>query len=198
MIPLGLEGVNAAAASPTGTGAGTDGWTFHRPLGKLRRQGRGTPWVSFPSATMAKTSQSQRTSRRSGRSQRSDRVCIDCPAWCCHTLLIPIDRPRTKADFDYYRWHLHYDTVRLAIRSHRWYEVVEGRCIYLDERNLCSIYERRPEICRRHSPSDCERHGSWYDVLIERPEELDAFVERERKRRARRRRRGGARKAKRR
>jgi len=74
------------------------------------------------------------------------------------------------------KWYLQYDTVSVAIRHHRWYLVVAGKCIYLDDHNLCTIYDRRPERCRRHRPPDCERFGAWYDTLITTPEELDAYL----------------------
>ena len=116
------------------------------------------------------------TRKRGERVVYGNALCKGCPALCCHTLLIPFKRPRTRSEIDYYKWHVQYDTVRIAIRARRWYLVVEGRCIYLDGKNLCTIYDRRPEICRKHNPPDCERYGRWYDVMIETPEELEAHL----------------------
>jgi len=114
-------------------------------------------------------------------------ACNDCPALCCHGLSIPIDKPRTRSDIDVLRWELQYDTVRCYVRSHRWYLYIEGRCIYLDEQNMCTIYARRPDVCRRHGPPDCEKFGPFYDVMIETPEQLDAYLEKERQRTRKRR-----------
>ena len=109
------------------------------------------------------------------RRARND-VCLKCPSICCRDLAIFVHRPRTKSDIDDMKWYLQYDTVSVAIRHHRWYLVVAGKCIYLDDHNLCTIYDRRPERCRRHRPPDCERFGAWYDTLITTPEELDAYL----------------------
>ena len=118
---------------------------------------------------------------------RTNLLCEDCSAECCHKLLVPFKRPRTERDIYYYKWHLQYDTVSIIIRSNRWYLVIEGRCIYLDKNNLCTIYDRRPDTCREHNPSECERYGAWYDVILKTPENLEAYLEKEKKRRRTRR-----------
>jgi len=143
---------------------------------------------------MAKTEMSGRVHEKEREEERTrgervvhgNALCKGCPARCCHTLLIPFKRPRTRSEIDYYKWHVQYDTVRIAIRSHRWYLAVEGRCMYLDEKNLCTIYDRRPEICRKHNPPDCERYGRWYDVIIETPEELESYLSTRKRRRKKR------------
>ncbi len=114
---------------------------------------------------------------KKGRTKEgSPSTCIDCPALCCHDLAIFIHRPRTKSDIDDMKWHPQYDSVSVAIRHRRWYLVVGGKCIYLDDDNLCTIYDRRPERCRRHGAPDCERFGPWYDTLTATPGELDAYL----------------------
>jgi Fe-S-cluster containining protein len=114
--------------------------------------------------------------------------CRGCPALCCHDMVEPISRPQTSRDVEELKWQLQYDTIRVYIRSHRWYVIVQGRCMYLTDDNLCSIYERRPKRCRRYNPPDCERYGEYWDEMINTPQELDAYLEREKKRRAGRRR----------
>ena len=108
-------------------------------------------------------------------------VCMSCPAICCHDLAMMTTRPRTRDDIEDLKWHLHYDTVHVCIRNHRWYIMVKGRCIYLSRNNLCKRYESRPEKCRKHNPPECERFGSWYETLISTPEELENYLGRGRK-----------------
>lgn len=129
---------------------------------------------------MAKKAKTRRTSQV--REAVGNEGCRTCPALCCHTLATCIEKPKDEGDIDFYKWHLFYDTVSLAVRSHRWYLVVKGRCIYLDKNNLCTIYDRRPDICRRHNPPDCERFGPWYDTMVNTPEELTAYLAREKER----------------
>lgn len=116
------------------------------------------------------------TKTKRKRSKTSSRACINCPAPCCHDLVIPTNKPRTESDIDEMKWHLQYDTVRVAVRSYRWYIAVRARCMYLNKNNRCSIYEKRPERCRRHMPPDCEKYGEWYDVLLSTPEELEDYL----------------------
>jgi len=117
---------------------------------------------------------------------RKNKLCSDCPAKCCRELVLVMEKPRTRSDIDYYKWQLQYDTVQLAISNYRWYTVIAGRCIYLDKHNLCTIYSRRPDKCRRHNPPECEHYGKWYDVLLSTPEELEAYLEKEKLRKKRR------------
>ena len=122
-------------------------------------------------------------------------ACQDCGAKCCHDLVMPIEKPKTDDDISELKWELQYDTVRVFIRSHRWYRLIQGRCIYLDANNRCTIYERRPRRCREMKPPDCEHFGEFWDVMITTPEELDEYfrLERERRRQQRRKRRTRAR-----
>jgi len=106
----------------------------------------------------------------------SKRACVNCPALCCHDLALAIERPRLKGDIDDLAWQLHYDTVHVAIRHRQWYLVVNGRCIYLDKNNLCTIYDQRPANCRDHNPPECEKYGLWYETWIETPDELRAYL----------------------
>ncbi|MDP6107404.1 MAG: YkgJ family cysteine cluster protein [Candidatus Brocadiia bacterium] len=121
--------------------------------------------------------------------------CGDCPSLCCHGFVMPIDRPRTKSEVEELKWHIQYDTVSCFIRNTRWHVLVEGKCQYLGKENLCVCYSTRPDRCRQHNPPDCERYGSFFDVMLQTPEELDAHLGKERararRRRARRRRAAG-------
>ena len=103
-------------------------------------------------------------------------ICLKCPAYCCNDMSMMITKPQTRADVREAKWYLHYDTVNIAIRNNRWYLVVKGRCIYLDEKNMCKIYDKRPSRCRKHMPPECEKFGSWYDTLLKTPEELEEYI----------------------
>ncbi len=102
--------------------------------------------------------------------------CGQCPALCCKNLSIRILRPRTKAEIQDLKWQLQFDTVSIYIRNNRWFQLVEGRCIYLGENNRCKVYPVRPDMCRRHNPPDCEFFGEFYDVLIETPDQLEDYL----------------------
>ena len=111
------------------------------------------------------------------KKKKQDAVCIKCPAPCCKDLVIPTNKPRTKDEIEELKWHLHFDTVRIAIRSYRWYLTIKGRCIYLGKNNLCRNYENRPKKCKDHMPPDCEKYGKWYDLFLNTPEELEEYLQ---------------------
>lgn len=116
-----------------------------------------------------------------GRKSTTLSECGVCPAVCCHDLSIPIIKPKTLAQMDALLWQLNYDTVGVYVRSRRWYLLVKGRCRYLGDDHLCTIYEDRFDNCRAHKPPVCEWYDEWYDILFTTPEELRAYLTAQRK-----------------
>jgi hypothetical protein len=121
---------------------------------------------------------------RKKKSKDSQPVCIACPAICCHDLAIEIHRPKNKHEIENYKWYMHYDTVFICIRNHRWYLAVKGRCIYLDDNDMCTVYNDRPEKCREHNPPECEKFGRWYDVRIDTPAQLMDYLKPKKKKKS--------------
>jgi Fe-S-cluster containining protein len=119
---------------------------------------------------------------RQGAQTRGTRAaCEGCPALCCRDLVIRILKPRTRYEVEELKWHVQYDTVRVFIVGNRWHLQVRGKCMHLGPDNLCRIYGRRPDRCRRLNPPNCERYGEYYDVMLSTPDELEEYV-RKRKR----------------
>ncbi len=114
--------------------------------------------------------------KQSGSKPRKGSVCKACSAPCCRNLAMMITKPRTRTDINELKWYLHFDTVDIFIRNHKWYLMIKGKCIYLNRNKLCKIYARRPQMCRRHQPPDCERFGKWYDILISTPDKLESYL----------------------
>lgn len=109
-------------------------------------------------------------------------ICANCGARCCRDLVIPIEKPKTPGEMEDLKWELQYDTVCIFIRSHRWYRLIEGRCMYLDRNNRCKIYQRRPRRCRELGPPECERFGRFYEELFTTPQQLEAYLVRRKRR----------------
>lgn len=108
--------------------------------------------------------------------------CSDCPALCCHDLSVTILKPTTRKEIEDLMWHLNYDSVGVYIRNRRWHLIIKGRCQYLDENNLCTIYDKRFDTCRNHKPPYCERYDDWYDILFTDPFELEEYLMKEKER----------------
>jgi len=116
-------------------------------------------------------------------------TCEGCPALCCSDLEESILRPRTIEEVSNLRWELHFVNTRVFVRNGRWYKLGLGKCMYLNDKNLCSIYEKRPQFCRDHKPPGCEFYGPIYDVVMGHPEGLDRFIRKERAKKKRKKRR---------
>ncbi len=114
--------------------------------------------------------------------QTTHEVCSMCPSLCCKNLSLMIYRPETRADVEDLKWELRFDTVKVYIRNNRWYQLIEGRCMYLGEDGRCTEYGGRPNKCRRHNPPDCEFFGKFYDIMISTPDELEDYLDSERRR----------------
>jgi Fe-S-cluster containining protein len=107
-------------------------------------------------------------------------VCARCDALCCKNLSMGIGKPANRSEVEDLKWQLHFDTVQVYIRNHRWYQLIDGRCMYLSDDNRCTIYQDRPNMCRRHNPPECEFFGDFYDVMISTPDELEAYLRKRR------------------
>jgi Fe-S-cluster containining protein len=107
---------------------------------------------------------------------KSNEYCKGCPAICCTNLAMEIGKPENKKEVEDLKWQLQFDTVKVYIRKNRWYQLVEGRCMYLSEDNFCTIYKQRPKKCRTHNPPNCERYGKYYDVMLENPKDLEKYL----------------------
>jgi Fe-S-cluster containining protein len=103
--------------------------------------------------------------------------CDACAAKCCRYLALQIDEPEDREDFEDLRWYLCHERTVLYVTDGDWYLHVENDCRFRDDHNRCSIYERRPTMCRQHSPAECERGEPWeYDLKFTELEELERFI----------------------
>lgn len=107
--------------------------------------------------------------------------CDECTAICCKNLAMEIGKPTDKKEVEDLKWQLQFDTVQVYIKSNRWYQLVEGRCIHLSEDERCNIYEKRPLKCRRHNPPNCELYDKFYDVMLSTPDDLDNYISEKKK-----------------
>lgn len=107
---------------------------------------------------------------------KKEYTCKGCPALCCNNLVSSIFKPTTKKEIVDLAWHLHFDTVSVFLRNKRWYMYTKGKCMYIGTNNKCMDYENRSDRCRQHNPPGCERHGKWYDVMLETPADLRRYL----------------------
>jgi len=96
-----------------------------------------------------------------------DPKCAKCPASCCRYIALEIDAPDDKESIDHMRWYLAHQNVSIYLQDDDWHLCVDVRCKYLDSNDSCTIHATRPEICREHSPEECEFENPDYELEAE-------------------------------
>lgn len=105
-------------------------------------------------------------------------LCDYCTAKCCRYFTVPLDRPTTSDDFEYFRWYLLHDFATIFTEDDNWFLLVHTICQHLCDDNRCGIYESRPKICREYSTTNCEYDDDYtYDRYFETPEQLFEYAE---------------------
>ena len=104
-------------------------------------------------------------------------LCEHCTAACCRYLALPLDRPRSRRDYDDIRWYLLHDGISVFVEEGDWYVQIQTTCKQLGSDNRCSIYETRPAICRDYEAKDCDYSGRpyGYDELFTHASQLEAY-----------------------
>ena len=103
---------------------------------------------------------------------------------CCSYVVTEIDKPVDKDDFENIRWYLVHKNVSVFIdHDDSWNLEFSTPCEKLDEKGWCSIYEKRPQICRNHKSDDCERNGDYlpYKILFKNIDEFEDWMRRGKK-----------------
>jgi uncharacterized protein len=90
-------------------------------------------------------------------------LCDDCSGLCCRYLALPIDKPKSKNDYDDIRWYLAHDGISVFVEEGDWYINIDNRCRFLTPENKCAMYHRRPKICRGYSMKNCDLRDGAYD-----------------------------------
>ena len=121
-----------------------------------------------------------------GLRKRTD--CDDCPAHCCKYVIVETDEPESWYDFQNYRWIVAHKDVTVLKNKHEWYVKYSTECEHLDKHNKCSIYNKRPVMCRRHKIETCEISGyeDEHDIEFRGIVDFDAWLKEEKKKRLKR------------
>lgn len=102
--------------------------------------------------------------------------CFRCSR-CCHNVSIEVDEPETDSEIDEYIWMLLHKNIRVYINDEKWYVEFITPCRMIGSGGECTIYEKRPDLCREYDPENCLRNGEleFYDVLFEDAKSLKRY-----------------------
>jgi Fe-S-cluster containining protein len=102
--------------------------------------------------------------------------CRGCTALCCHDLWLALAPPRSPDEVADVKWRLHFEGVEIHVSGAEWLMRVKGRCRYLGDDNMCTVYEQRPRHCRDHRPPYCQRYIDGRPIVLKCPEDVDAYM----------------------
>jgi Fe-S-cluster containining protein len=104
--------------------------------------------------------------------------CQSCDAQCCRHIVLEIDEPTSKHDFENIRWYLCHQGTQVYKEDGKWYLQIHTRCRYLGQDRLCGNYENRPAICRSYQTDNCEKSESEfeYEVHLKSDADLEAYL----------------------
>jgi Fe-S-cluster containining protein len=99
---------------------------------------------------------------------------------CCGHIAINLDKPTKKADYDYMRWFLMHERVKVGIDlDGDWMLEMTTPCRHA-KLNQCAIYADRPQICRDYPgpDDDCEFESeqSPYLELFTEASDLERYL----------------------
>lgn len=115
--------------------------------------------------------------KKSKTSEENYILCRDCDQ-CCHYIAVEIDRPTTKKEFENIRWFLLHENVNVSIGfDNNWYLEFKTKCKALKNKR-CSIYNKRPQICRDYDQSECTRYnkGSAEKILFKNIKQFEKYL----------------------
>ena len=119
----------------------------------------------------------QKNIKRKLSDEELTEMCNSCGAKCCKYFSLEIDVPDCEDEFEDIRWYLCHEKTWVFIDEEKWYLYLMNKCRYLDKNNLCTIYDKRPRICREHNQKDCEIESDvFYDVLFKNIDDFEKFV----------------------
>ena len=109
-----------------------------------------------------------------------DKTCEECKQECCRSVIVEVDEPTTKGDWEDIKWQVAHKNVKV-IRDNEQAWCIEflTDCNHLAEDGKCKIYEKRPAMCRNHSSETCviNGEGEYYEVILGSIEDVEKYLE---------------------
>lgn len=106
------------------------------------------------------------------------KTCKGCNGQCCKYVVVEIDTPKTLEDFEDIKWYVCHKNVNVYVEEDgSWNVEFITDCQFLDKNHLCTIYERRPKICREYSQNECHFYNPGDEPFIFRViEDVEIYI----------------------
>ena len=104
-------------------------------------------------------------------------TCDECGGECCKKLAFHVEAPATRNDFEDMKWYLYHEGAIVYIDNEGdWMVQVQIRCSKLDKNGRCTIYEKRPPICRDSKVEECEKNANEMSIVFRNVKELEEYM----------------------
>lgn len=105
--------------------------------------------------------------------------CEGCPADCCKYIAIEIDPPEDLEDFEDIKWYVSHKNVNVYVEEDgTWNVEFITPCEHLDSEWKCTIYEKRPKICREYDQDECTFHNNYEEKhTFKKIEDVEKYIE---------------------
>jgi len=102
--------------------------------------------------------------------------CSSCDT-CCTYLNIVADRPSDEDDVNELLWYINHKNCDINHdEDGGWSILFKAKCELLGQNGLCSIYERRPTVCKTFSSNVCHGDDFQKSVKMGFPDEKSLLV----------------------
>lgn len=105
--------------------------------------------------------------------------CEDCDGDCCKYITCIVKAPKGPEDWDELKWMLLHKGVTIYVdEDGDWNVEVMTTCKKLGKDNRCTIYDKRPDVCKDHGTHECESNEDSFEpnIHFEKPEDVDNYL----------------------
>ncbi|MDD4250883.1 MAG: YkgJ family cysteine cluster protein [Candidatus ainarchaeum sp.] len=110
--------------------------------------------------------------------------CKTCLADCCKEVAVSINTPKTKKDWDEIKWLVLHKNVQVYKDfENDWLVEFFTPCEKLSKTNKCTIYKKRPLICKEHQSKNCIKTGpqDYYKILFKTINDVEKYLQQKNK-----------------
>ena len=106
------------------------------------------------------------------------KLCGKCTGLCCRYFALPIETPEDRQDYDDIRWYLCHEGITVFVEDGDWYISIKNKCKYLTDDYRCTIYNKRPKICRTYTTKVCDFiEGEYdYELYLKDDKQIEEYI----------------------